>query len=443
MNKRLVIILWAIAGLLGVAVAAVKLSQSKSTLSATKRAAGQTLFEAFPAAQISNITVQGSTGIVTLTKKDANWLLVERDDYPAKNSYANDLLRTLTELKITQTKEAGSSFAPRFGMDETSSLASDRGLTITLKDAANKELAKISLGKNIENAASSDSPMGAASALGRYIRNHADESGFYAVSEMFPALSTEPARWLNEDFLNPEKIKSITVSLPDKADVAWKLTRDAEEAEFKLDGATTTEVVNKDATTPLKSLFSYARFEDVVPKAKVAERTAAEGKRTATIETFEGFTYSVAFSPTKVIPAAPADAAAPTTDNFLFSFNVAAELAKERKKAADEKPEDANAKDEAFQARLGVLTKKLTTEQALAPRTFEVPKTLIEPLLKDRAAIIAPAAPPAAAATEGPGNVQQFPGGMLATPPSGAGYSATTPAIEVATPPASAPEEGE
>ena len=457
MNKRLVIILWAIAACLGVAVAAVKLSQNKSTLSATKRTAGQTLFESFPAAQIASISVQGTDGTVNLTKKDSNWVLTERDNYPAKNTYANDLIRTLTDLKITQAKEAGPSFAPRFGMDETSSVATDRGLTVTFKDGSDKELAKVSMGKTIENAASADSPMGAANAVGRYIRNHEDASGFYAVSEMFPSLNTEPARWLVEDFLNPEKIKSITVSLPDKADVAWKLTRETEEAEFKLEGATATEVVNNEATTPLKSLFSFARFEDVMPKEKVAERSAADGKRTATLETFEGFTYTINFLPTKAAPAPPAALSAnpspPSTDNYLFNFTVAAELPKERKKEDGEKPEDAKTKDEAFKTRLETLTKKLSTEKALDGRTFEVTKSLIESLLKDRAAIIAPAAAPTTDASQPQGSVQQFPGGMLATPPADSSattspisattppISATTPPIEVTTPPVSAPEE--
>ena len=408
MNKRLVIILWAIAACLGVAVAAVKLSQSKSTLSTTQRKAGQTLFESLPAAQISNITIQGAEGSVNLSRKDGNWLVIERDRYPAKTSSVNDLIRSLSDLKITQAIEAGPSFAPRFGIDETSSLAADHGYTITFKDDSDKQLAKVSLGKTIENAASAESPMGAASALGRYIRNHQDDSGFYAVSEMFPSLSTEPARWLTEDFINPEKIKSITVSLPDKPEPAWQITRESEEAEFKLTGAAAAEVVNQEATAPLKSIFSYARFEDVLPKDQVAERSADAGKHTATLETFDGFTYSINFLPTKVTPAPPAalsaDSPPPVIDNFLLNFTVTAELPKERKKEDGEKPEDAETKDEAFKQRLDTLNKKLSSEKALADRTFVVTKALIDPLLKDRAAITAPAAAPEAA--QGQGNVQ-------------------------------------
>ena len=62
MNKRQVIILWVIAIALGGAVAALKLTQKDTTKSATSRAAGQTLFESFPATEISTVEIQAATG---------------------------------------------------------------------------------------------------------------------------------------------------------------------------------------------------------------------------------------------------------------------------------------------------------------------------------------------------------------------------------------------
>src|SRR6478735_5825065 len=176
MNKRQVTILWVIAIALGAAVAVVKLSRNQSTHSATKRVQGQLLFESFPATEAAAIEIQGATGTVTLTRKDAKWVVRERNDYPANNTFVNDFIRTLGELKITQGMEAGPSFAPRFGMDEAATTPADRGLTATFRDATGKELAKVSLGKNIESG-SAPSPMGmGGSAVGRYVRNHADES---------------------------------------------------------------------------------------------------------------------------------------------------------------------------------------------------------------------------------------------------------------------------
>jgi hypothetical protein len=441
MKKRQVISLWIIAFALAGAVTAVKLSQNKSQHSATRRSAGQTLFESFPANDASTIEIQGATSSVTLAKKDGKWVVPQRDDYPANGTFVNDLLRTLGDLKVKLGMEAGPSFAPRFGMDESSAIAADHGLTTTFKDSTGKEIAKVSLGKNIEST-SEQSPMGGGSAVGRYVRNYADDSGFYAVSEMFPSVSTELNRWLADGFISPEKIKSITVSQPDKQDPAWKLTRETEEAEFKLTDAKEAEVLDTTVTNPLKNLFSYAHFEDVVPKDQVAGRLEEHGKRTATIETFEGFTYTINILPTKSAPAPPpalkAASPAPATDNFLLTVSVTAELPKERKKEDGEKPEDAKTKDAAFTERLKTLTEKLQKESALAGRTFEVSKATVEPLLKDREALITKATPPADAGNGAP-NVQKLPGGMIARP----SVSATTPPIEAVTPPISVPSADE
>ena len=439
MNKRQVTILWVIAIALGAAVTAVKVSQNKSTTSATQRAAGQTLFESFPASEAATIEIQGAADTVTLAKKDAKWVVVQRDNYPANITFVNDFIRSLSDLKITLGMEAGPSFAPRFGMDESASKPADRGLTATFKDASGKEIAKVSLGKNIESGAA-PSPMGGGNSVGRYVRNHADESGFYAVSEMFTSVSDEAPRWLDSGFISPEKIQSITLSQVGKAEPAWKLTRDGEEAEFKLDGATATEVLDTAATGPLKSLFSYARFEDVVPAAKVAER-AAEGKRTATIETFEGFTYTIHITPTKpgTPPPASPDAPPPAADNYLVTVDVTATLPKERKKEDGEKPEDAKTKDTAFAERLKSLTEKLAKEKAFAGTTFEVAKSSVDPLLKERDALITKATPPTADAPAPGAGVQSHPGGMVARPRA----VATTPPIEAVTPPIAIPPADE
>ena len=438
MNKRQVIILWAIAIALGGGVAAVKFSQNQSTQSATKRTAGQKLFESFPATNAATIEIQGAANQVTLTKKDNKWVVAQRDNFPANNTYVNDLIRTLSELKVTLGLEAGPSFSPRFGMDNSATKSEDHGLTATFKDAGGQEIAKISLGKNIESSAAQPSMMGmGGNTVGRYVRNHADDSGFYAVSEMFPSVSDEAKSWLANGFISPEKIKSVAVSQVGKSDLSWKLTRDGEEAEFKLEGASGAEVPDTTVTTALKGALSFARFEDVVPTGKVADR-AAEGKRTATIETFEGFIYTVQMTPTKP-STAPAVAASPGAnidmkDNFLVTVEVNAELPKERKKEADEKPEDAKAKDTAFTDRHKTLTEKLATEKALMGITFEVAKATVDPLLKSREEIITKAKP-ASPENAGNGGVQSFPGGAITTPP----VNATTPQIEAVTSPIAVP----
>lgn len=388
MKKKQVLTLSAIAIALGSALLIVKQTQKNSGPAAlTSRAAGDTLFASFPATEIAQIEITGADNNVTLVKKDGKWTVAQRENYPANAVNVNEFIRTLAELKVTRSLEAGPSFAPRFGMDEASTKPEDRGLTATFKDASGKELAKVSLGKNIEGSQDA-SPMGAMP-VGRYIRNHADESGFYAVNEMFFSVSADVTRWLAEEFIAPDKIKSVSLSQKGSDAVAWKLVRDAENAEFKLEGLKSGEALTSENVAPIKSLFSFARFEDVVTTAAAAERGDATGKRNAIIETFDGFTYTLTITPLK--PGTGPASSAP--DNQLVTVSVSANLPTERIKPEGEKPEDAKAKDEEFAARLKALNEKLAKEQSLAGRTFELSKNTLDALLKERETLVKKAEP--------------------------------------------------
>lgn len=386
MKKKQVLTLSAIAIVLGTTLLIVKQTQKNSGPAAiTSRAAGDTLFASFPATEIANIEITGADGSVTLVKKDGKWTVAQRENYPANSVNVNEFIRTLAELKVTRSLEAGPSFAPRFGMDEASTKPEDRGLTATFKDASGKELAKVSLGKNIEGSQDA-SPMGAMP-VGRYIRNHADESGFYAVNEMFFSVSADVTRWLAEEFIAPDKIKSVSLSQKGSDAVAWKLVRDAENAEFRLEGLKLGEALSSENVAPIKSLFSFARFEDVVTTAAAGERADAAGKRNAIIETFDGFIYKLTITPLK--PGTGPASSAP--DNQLVTVSVSANLPTERVKPEGEKPEEA--KDEKFAARLKALNEKLTKEQSLAGRTFELSKNTLDALLKERETLVKKAEP--------------------------------------------------
>ena len=394
MKKKQVLTLSVIAIVLGATLLIVKQTQKDSGPAASaSRAAGDRLFASFPATDIAHIEISGADGNVTLVKKDGKWTVAERENYPANAINVNEFIRTLAELKVTRSLEAGPSFAPRFGMDESSTIPEDRGLTASFKGADGKELAKVSLGKNIEGSQEA-SPMGAMP-VGRYIRNHADESGFYAVNEMFFSISADVTRWLAEDFITPTKIKSVSLSQKASDTVAWKLVRDDENAEFKLEGIKSAEALNNENVTPIKNLFSYARFEDVVTSAAATERGDATGKRSATIETFDGFTYKLTITPLKP-GASPANSA---PDNQLVTIAVSANLPTERSRTEDEKPEDAKAKDEQFAAQLKGLNEKLAKEQSFVGRTFEVSKNTLSALLKERENLVKKADPATPAST--------------------------------------------
>lgn len=405
MNKRQVIVLWIIALLLATTVGILRWTSGDPASRSTQRAPGDTLLDGFPGPQVSQLEITGVDGSIRLVQKDGMWTVPAREHYPAQRSMVHELLRTLTDLKVTRGIEAGPSFAPRFGMDEAAGSDDERGVTMVFSDAAGKELAKVTLGKNIENAQDSGM-MGGAMAVGRYIRNHADESGFYAVGEMFPAITTLASSWLDPAFLSPEKITSISLTRKGSDEVDWAILRDSEDAEFKLEDAAPGEVLDATTAGALKSLLSFARFEDVATADQVAERGDPSKRCTAVIGTAEGFTYRLQILPIREV-----------TDRVLLTVaDISATIPSERKKADNETPDTAKQHDEAFASRSKALQEKLARETKLTGRTFEVSGLALEALLKERGQLIAKAE--AAAPGDGaPANVQQMPGGLIATPP--------------------------
>lgn len=429
MNKRQVIVLWIIAVALVVILAIVNSSKSDAYKSATERQRGETLLADFKPTEVASIGITAGEDSVTLTKKEDAWVVAERDDYPANFRDINQLLRTLAEVEITQGIEADLEFAPRFGMDPEADDEAERGVELALSNDAGTELARLTFGKNTESAGDPMSPFGGGGATGRFVRNHADASGVYVTGELFPALSTDASSWLNEDFLRVEKIQSITVSKPgNESETEWKVTREDEDGDFELEGREENEELDTAATNPLKNLFSYARFEDVVTAADAESAWKKDERRQAVIETFEGFTYNITFGPED----------AEEGDNHLVRVTVTAKIPEKRKPAEGETEDQAQAADEAFESRKKQLEEKLEIAGRLEGRTFRVTKFTVDALLKNRTGLIKSAAP-AGGATTGATPPMPPPGiAAPAVPPRRA--TAVTPPVSI---PPMPPEGGE
>lgn len=413
MNKRQIIILWSIAAALAAIIAVIKLSQKDPGQIATQRAAGQTLFKEFPARDVASVTIRGPKDSVVVSRKDDGWVVDNRDAYPANITVVNELLRGMADLKITRAVEAGPSFAPRFGMDEKATSAEDHGVVIEFRDAQGSDLAKVTLGKTIQG--SSDPGMigmGGPMAVGRYVRNHADDSGYYAVAELFPSFTPDANTWLRDTFLTPEKIKSVSVSKADSDELSWKVERETEESVFQLRDAAADEVANASNAARLDSVLAYARFDDVVPAAEVAQRSAATGRLKATLESFEGFRYDIGLVPSKE-----------SADQYLMTVAVSAQLPGERKKEANETEAQAKERDEAFTKRLTSLKDKLAEAKFFEGRTYLVSKSHFEGLLHSREQMVSKVQPPQAS-----------------TPPIEAPPAAAPAAPAALTPPAAAPK---
>lgn len=430
MNKRQIIVLWIIAVVLVVALIAVNSSSKDGFQSATDRSRGETLLKDFPATEVAGLTIKNGDDSVSMKMEETGWVVTNRDNYPADTPGINDLIRTVAEVKVTQGIEADPEFAPRFGMDPVAEDDAEKGTELVMTDAAGTELAKLTFGRNLESG-SGGGPFGmGGGSTGRFVLNHADDSGVYVTSELFPTLSADISGWLDDSFLKVENVTSVAVSKPGQEnEIEWKLTRPDESADFALDGKKPEENLDTSAINPIKNLFSYARFEDVVPAAEADEAWDKDKRQTAVIETVEGFTYNVTFGPRKAGDEGEAN------DAYLVRVTTTAKIPESRKKAEDESEEDAKEKDEAFAERKKQLNEKLADAKKLEGITYQVTKFTVDPLLKDRTGLIM-SAPPAQPTPPQAG----VPGGappMLQRPPTQP--APARPRAQAVTPPVSIP----
>ena len=383
MNKKSVLVLWIIAALLGAAVATVKISQSRGPDAVTKHSSGDRLFKNITVGDITAVTIEDHENSVTITKSESGWVVKDRGDFPADIPMLAGILDKLSEIKVGQALEAGPSYNSRFGMDGNATTADDHGLLITLT-VPGKEPWTIALGKTTAGEADMMNPMAPRSGGGRYLRSSEDPDSVYVVEETFPRASANAKDWLSKDFLQVENLKSVALTAPaDSGFEPWSLSRKSATADFVLSGIGEEEELIGTVVNPLKSLFSFARFEDVLSEEDAKDLPDESQARQAILTTFDGFTYTVDVAPKKSeTPIADEPASSP---NHLLSISVSATFPEARTPADDESEEDKAKKDEEFKKQQETLRAKLAKEQKFQGHTFEVTKWTVDALLKSRA----------------------------------------------------------
>lgn len=314
---------------------------------------------------VATLQIRSGSNTVTLAKKDDLWVVKERGDYPANFNNLSDLMRKLWELKIARQVPAGGSRLPALGLD-----GADKSSTLLeMKNAEGKRIRTLLLGASSQNE-------GRGWPSGRYVMVDDDPKTVCFVADSLSDAEAAPDRWLNKDFFKVEKLKRIRVTTG-VATNDWELTRESESTDWKLAQAKADEKLDSSKTSGLSSLLSYPSFNDVVPGTVKLDKPIV-----ATLETFDGFTYTV-------------KTAKATDDNYHLQVAVAAKFPKERTPGKDEKPEDKERLDKEFKENLEKLRQKLKTEQSYGKWTYVVSKWTVDQLLKNRADFLAEKKPPA------------------------------------------------
>jgi hypothetical protein len=209
---------------------------------------------------------------------------------------------------------------------------------------------------------------------GRYVKVGASSDAVALVSDPLANLEPKAEQWVNKDFFRVEKARTVAVTFP-AATNSWKLTRDSETAEWKMADLKPAEQLDTTKVTSVSNPLGSPSFNDVATAAS-AESLGLDKPTVLTVETFDGFTYTVKVGQK-------------TNDNYPILLGVAAQLPKERTAAKEEKPEDKDKLDKEFKEQQKKLEEKLAQEKAFEKWTYLVSSWTLDPLLKERAQFMA------------------------------------------------------
>jgi hypothetical protein len=368
MNQKQLTILVLLGLILGGAGLYVR-NRQQQDYQASSRKMGEKILGDFEVNSVVGLRVTQGTNVIDVVKKDNDWVVKQRADYPANFDSIRDFVRKLADLKVTQPVKAGPSRLPVL------ELSKETGTQVELFDAGGKVIRTVMLGRKHMREGNDNSPFGGGGFPdGRYVMLGTDPSTIALVSEALSNADTKPSDWLSKDFFKVEKPKSVKVTFP-VATNSFAIVRDNEFGEWRLADATGDEKLDTGKAGGFSSVLSYASFNDVVLDRK-PEELGLDKPTVAEIGTTEGFTY--------IINAGKAEG-----ENYAMTVQVKADLKKEREPGKDEKPEDKEKLDKEFKEKLGKLEEKLKSEQALGKWIYQVNKYTLDQLLKERHSLLA------------------------------------------------------
>ena len=329
---------------------------------------GQKLLQGVPPSAINDVTqmiIKQGTGAVTLARQGEQWTVQERGGYPANFVTISDTVKKLWDLKITRPVEVGPSRLPHLKLTKTD------GTLLDLQDDKGKSIVALTLGLQSAKEMREDAQFGGgAFPNGRYVMRGDDLKTVALVSDPL-SIEAKPEDWLSKDWFKVEKVKSVAVAGP-VATNNWKLARETETGEWKLAEAKPGEMMDNGKASGLNWLLSAPAFNDVVIDP-VPEKTGLDQATTATVETFDGFTYTFKLGQ---MPGGE--------ENHALQLKVAGNFPAERVAGKDEKPEDKTRLDREFADNRKKLDDKLKNEKTFEKWTYVVSKWTVENLLKER-----------------------------------------------------------
>lgn len=361
---------------------------------------GEKLMGTFDVNAVQALRIVSGTNAVNVALSGDHWVVKERGGYPANYTTVSEMVRKLSDLKVTKPLSIGPS---RLSALELVPPDKGPGVLVELSGGDGKVLKSLLLGKKVMREGQESSPFGGGGSfpVGRYVMVGGDVKTAALVNDALGGSEAKSEDWLSKEFFKVEPpILTVSVKKPETTN-SFTLGRTNEFSAWELADAKPEEKVDSGKTAAYGTLLGSPAFNDVVIDPDLG-KLGLDKPTVATVRTTAGFEYEVKLGKEQG-----------ASGDIPVQVSVKGNFAKERVAGKDEKPEDKEKLDKEFKEKLGKLAEKLKTEQAFSKWTFLVSKWSMDPLLKNRSDLFADKKPEGAAGPAG------LPGGLPTGLPEG------------------------
>jgi len=291
--------------------------------------------------------------ILTFERKEAGWVIAEREGFPADVAKVRAFVLKTLGLKIGQDEPIGEKDRARLGLDDPGKKDATAATQVEFSAADGKPLARLLLGRKYFKQ-EPENPQ-KAPGDGRFVMLPADPAHVLIVSDPLSQASARSADWIDRSSFQVERIKSLELRYADGS--GWRIERSGDNADWKLAGAKPDEKLEVSRANAASYSLSLLELADVAPQD--AKDTGLDAPTAVEAATLDGLSYRIRVGRLQ-------------GDNYYVAFESSGELIKDT----------GSDKDRA--ERIKKIEDRLPREQILSKHVLLIPKSKLDDTLKKR-----------------------------------------------------------
>ena len=331
---------------------------------------GEPLFKDLQAADIASIRITEPGASVTVRRSGERWVVAERGDFPADFVRVRDFVLKALALKIGQSEPIGAGDRARLKLNEPSA-PEGGGTLVEFLAVDGKPLARMIVGgKYFRKPDQSERAAGD----GRFVLRPEAAGTAVIVADPLEQAGAKPSLWIERRALAADEPVTIDVKRADGD--RWRLERGADASgAWKLVDAKPGEKLNETTILAVAAAAGGLDIADVVARDPQREAKVLAKPTVITVTTRDGLTYTLTVG------------AAEDRSRYATA-TIEGNLPEARKPTAEEKPDDAAARDKAFAERLARIRARRPDAETLAKFAVLIPDTTLVDLTKQRAELL-------------------------------------------------------